>query len=519
MNLQPARLRTVVALLCAFGLRVAAQAWQSDQGDGTYRNPVLYADYPDPDIIRVGEDYYFATTTFVDVPGVLILHSKDLVNWELACHVVPRLEGSERYDMIGGVAYRHGLFATSLRYHSGTFYAVVTPVGQHTRIYSTTDLRNPWHCSELDRAAFDPGFFIDSDGTGYIATSVGSDGHIKLLTLDSYYHRVIAAQEIDYIKGAEGSHLIKRGGWYYLFNAIPRRMALTVSRARQLTGPWETTSQLDDRSGGHQGALVDLPDGRWFGFVMVDAGAIGRMTNLSPVFWRDDWPVWGTPAAPGRVPRIARKPIQGQPIRQPATSDDFQSPELGLQWQWNHNPDNSRWSLTEHPGYLRLKPTQAAEFWTARNTLTQKGQGPWSRGELTFNLSGLKPGDTCGFGTLGKFCGHIAVHCGPDGSRFLSMEVIEDTQEGRKTETRVAREPLLAKTVTLRTDLDFESRTGLCAYRTDGGPWQTLGGTFPLAFDWRTGTFQGEKFAMFCLNSGRSDGHVDVGPFKFYDQP
>src|SRR5690606_5225052 len=127
----------------------------------------------------------------------------------------------------------------------------------------------------------------------------------------------------------------------------------------------------------------------WYGFVMLDAGAIGRVTNISPIFWEDDWPVWGTPEAPNQVPTVAAKPITGKPLRQPATSDEFDSAALGLQWQWNHNADNTRWSLDERPGFLRLRPTVATDFWTARNTLIQKGQGPWSRAEVKLDLTHL----------------------------------------------------------------------------------------------------------------------------------
>ena len=503
----------LVAVPCVLGLRVpSALAWQSDNGDGTFTNPPLYADYPDPDIIRVGDDFYFSTTTFVDVPGITILHSQDLVNWELASHLVPRLEGKEQYDLKNGNMYRRGLFATSLRYRDGTFYLVVTPVGQNTRIYSAADVHGPWRVHELDRAAFDPGFFIDTNGTGYIATSGGWDGHITLLKLNADYSQVVDAKQIHYVPGAEGSHLVKRGDYYYLFNAIPRRLAMTVSRARNLDGPWETRDQIDDRTGGHQGAIVDLPDGKWFGFAMKDCGAVGRMTNISPIAWQDDWPVWGTSDAPGKIPLKAAKPILAKPLLQPATSDEFDSPTLGLQWQWNHNPDIARWSLTERPGFLRLRPTTANDFWTARNTLVQKGQGPRSRGDVKLDVSHLAPGDVCGFGTLGKFNAHIAVTCGDDGKLALSMNLIED---GGRTETRIAAQPLEAKQLFLRTDLDFIKHRGACSYSLDGTAWTPLGGEFPLAFDWRTGTFQGEQFAIFCFNRAPSDGFVDVDWFHF----
>lgn len=500
------------ALGFCFAGGIPASAWQSDNGDGTFTNPPLYADYPDPDIIRVGEDFYFATTTFVNSPGLTILHSRDLVNWELVSHVIPRLDGRPQYDLQDGGAYRAGVFAPSLRFHHGTFYVVTTPVGQNTRVYYANNPHGPWHYHELDRAAFDPGLFIEADGTAYLATAGGWDGHVTLLKLNRELSQIVATRGIFYYKGAEGSKLIKRGGWYYIFNAVPSRLGLICSRAKDIDGPYETQASLDDRTGGHQGALVDLPDGNWFGFVMRDCGAVGRMTYLSPIFWRDDWPVWGTPSSPGKVPATARKPIQGQAISQPATSDDFNSATLGLQWQWNHNPDDSRWSLSERPGWLRLRPTVANNFWLARNTLTQKGQGPWSRGEVSYDLSHLRPGDVCGFGTLGKVNAHIAVRCAGDGRLSLAMQVSVDAG---KSETRVNATPVSGTALYLRTDLDFVRNQGSCSYSFDGTHWTTLGGEFDLAFDWRTGTFQGEQFAIFCFNRHASEGFVDVDWTRF----
>lgn len=503
-------------MVCALAVGMpSAHAWQSDNGERTFTNPPLYADFPDPDIIRVGDDFYLVTTTFVNSPGVTMLHSKDLVNWEYVSHVVPRLDGDPRYDLKNGGAYRHGFFAASIRHCQGTFYVVVTPVGQNTRIYYSKDIHGPWKYHELNRAAFDPGFFIDDDGVGYIATSGGWDGHVTLLKLNANFSKVVDSYPMFYYPGIEGSHVVKRDGWYYVFNALPRKLALTCSRSTNLFGPYETIEQMSDRTGGHQGAIVDLPDGSDYGFIMKDCGAVGRMTYICPIFWTNHWPVWGTPDAPGKVPAVAHKPIQGKPICQPATSDDFSSATLGLQWQWNHNPDNLRWSLTERPGVLRLRPTQATNFWLARNTLTQKGQGPWSRGEVEFDLSHLRPGDVCGFGTLGKVNGHIAVHCVDVGKYSLSMNVMVD--DGTN-ETRVAAEPFPGTNLFLRTDLDFVRNKGSCAYSPDERHWTPLGGEFDLAFDWRTGTFQGEQFAIFCYNPNPSDGFVDVDRFRFIEK-
>jgi beta-xylosidase len=477
-------------------------------------NPLLYADYPDPDIIRVGEDFYFATTTFANSPGLTILHSQDLVNWRIVSHVIPRLEGREQYDLKDGTAYRMGVFAPSLRHHNGTFYIVVTPVKQNTRVYYAKAIAGPWQYHELDRAAFDPGLHIEPDGTGYIATSGGWDGHVTLLRLNTDFSQVVDAREILYYKGVEGSKVIRRGEWYYVFNALPEKLALTCSRSKSLYGPYETIPSLDDTRGGHQGAIVDLPDGRWYGFIMKDCGAVGRMTYLSPIFWKDDWPIWGTSEAPGRVPPVAPKPIQGKPLWEPATSDDFESTTLGLQWQWNHNPDNTRWSLMERSGWLRLRATSSVDFWHARNTLTQKGQGPASCGEVKLDLRELKPGDVCGFGTLGKVNGHIAAQCQADGAVTLAMNVMVD---GGAAEARVVTKPIARGDLYLRASLDFVRNKGACAYSLDGSHWTDLGGEFDLAFDWRTGTFQGEQFAIFCYNSNPEGGYVDVDWFRLQE--
>ncbi len=504
----------MVCLTLSCTAATSAQVWRADQGDGTYRNPVLFADYPDPDIIRVGSDYYFVTTTFANAPGLTLLTSKDLVNWKILSHVVPKLDDRPEYRLADGKdAYRRGLFAASMRHHGGMFYIVVTPVGQNTRIYRARDPRGPWTMNALDRAAFDPGLFIEPDGTARIATSIGSDGTIRLLTLDREFRRVIDDRKIHYIAGAEGSKIVRRGDYYYLFNAIPRRLGLTVSRARNLFGPWETRPQIDDRSGGHQGALVDTADGKWVGFVMVDAGSIGRMTNLSPIFWRDDWPVWGTPDAPDRVPAQAAKPIAGFAFAEPDSSDAFDASRLGLQWQWNHNPDDRRWSLTERPGFLRLRPTQAAGLWHARNTLTQKAQGPRSRAEVKLDIAHVATGDRCGFGTFGQYSATLAVTRSQTGAASLAMDVIESTDNGPKVDRRVAAVPVDSRTLWMALDLDFTTDRGQLSYSSDGRRWQGIGGTFPLAFAWRTGTFQGQQMALSCYNPTPGAGYLDIDRF------
>lgn len=490
-----------------------AQVWRSDLGDGRYANPPLNADYPDPDIIRVGDDFYFASTTFANVPALTLLHSRDLVNWDILSHLIPRLEGRAHYDLARGGSYRHGIYAPSLRYRDGIFYVAVTPVGEPTRIYRARDPRGPWTYTALREEAFDPALFFDDDGSAWLATSASSDGTVTLHTLDRDVTRITASRAVHYYKGGEGSKIIKRNGYYYLFNAVPHGLKLIVSRARALTGPWETREQIDDTTGGHQGALVDLPGGRWYGFVMRDAGAIGRVTNISPVFWKDDWPIWGTPAAPGRVPDIAPKPITGGAFVEPPSSDAFGAPTLGRQWQWNHNPLDRHWSLTARPGWLRLRAAPGRHLWWARNTLLQKAQAPRGRGEVIVDTRGLRPGDTCGFGTFGKYSAQLSVVVARDGAQALTMRVTEDTTAGPVVDVRVTARPITARRLWLRTDMDFDTKLAQLSYSTDGRRFTVMGGTAPLAFDWATGTFQGEQFALSCYNPRGAGGYLDIDRF------
>jgi beta-xylosidase len=484
-----------------------------------YVNPPIYADYPDPDIIRVGNDFYFTTTTFIDVPGLTVLHSQDLVHWEIVTHLIPQLTGSPNYNITNGVQnYRNGVFASSIRYYNGTFYVVDQPNGQPTAtIFYSTNIAGPWQSHLLNVGAFDPGLYIETNGTGYIATAGGWQNNTTFLTLNSTFSSVVATTVITNGLGLEGSHVVKVGSYYYIFNSQPATGNFYVSRATSLFGPYTFMNILNNATGGHQGAIVDMPDGSYYGFVMKDSGAIGRMTYISPIFWTNGWPVWGTMNAPNQVPATAPMPIVGAPAYKILTSDDFSSPTLGRQWQFNHNPDNTRWSLTARTGFLRLYPTGATNFWYARNTLIQKGQGPWSGAEVKFDLSNLQPGDICGLGTLGKTNGNIAVMCNSPGSFTLSMNLIVpvDGTDTNLATTTVATAPFIGTTIYLRTGLDFIKNLGTLLYSSDGLNWTQLGSKFNLAYDWATGTFQGEQFAMFCYNPQPGTGYLDVDWFRF----
>ncbi len=504
----------LLALLISLLPLAFAYCWESDNGDGTFTNPVLYADYPDPDIIRVGDEFYMVSTSFVDVPGIRILHSEDLVNWEIAGHAAIDVGVGPAYDLEGETAYRGGYWACSLRYHDGTFYVLVNPTFGNARLYYTDDVGSGWQYHQLDRPAYDPGLFFDDDGTGYILC-----GHseMSLMELSPDYSSVVSQSDNVFNAGGEGAHVVKRGDYYYVFNANPNvwPFQLRCSRAKHLEGPWETGQVvLTAATGGHQGSILQLADGSWYGFVHQDSGAIGRMPKIGPVFWENDWPVFGTPENRNVIANTNAKPILDKALRQPATSDGFSSTELGLQWQWNHNPDPSKWSLSERSGYLRLKPLQANRFWTARNTLTQKGQGPQSHGFVKLDLSGLAPGDRAGIGTLGKVNGNIYVTVDGEGNKLLRTSM---DHRGVGQHDGAVPVPVVGNDIYLRVDLDFEEELGMCSYSYDGSSWTRFGGVFTLGFDIAHATFQGQKFAIFCYNSDTdsSPGYVDVDSFTF----
>jgi len=348
-----------------------------DQGDGTYRNPLLPADYSDPDVIRVGEDFYLVASDF-HFMGIQVLHSRDLVNWRIIGQVFDRLGFDAKYDEMR--AYGQGTWAPSLRYHNGTYYLYVCTPRDGLLRYTAANAAGPWSGGLIHPVERweDPCPFWDDDGQAWLVHSQLGAGPLILhkMSLDG---TKLLDDGVEIYRGpvAEGPKLFKRNGWYYI--SLPEggveKGGQTVLRAAKITGPYERRVVLPDGSP-HQGGLVELDNGEsWFiGF--KSAGHLGRLPHLQPVKWVDDWPVFGNagwPVLTGRKPAVGA----GTPIHHPQTSDAFDAPGLAPQWQWNHNPVPAAWSLTERPGWLRLKGLPADDLEHARNTLTQKIWG-WS---------------------------------------------------------------------------------------------------------------------------------------------
>jgi beta-xylosidase len=521
--------RSILAICFSIGWSVCSPVIAADNGDGTYSNPPLYADFPDPDIIRVGDDFYMVSTTFMNSPGLALLHSKDLVNWTTINNIVDRLEfgNDPRQNMNGGTLYRNGIYAPSIRYNNGTFYVAVQPNGISgnvpLQIYRTTDPYGEWQRNELNFGAFDPALFFEDDGTPYVVYGGAWQDNTYLRRLNASLSSSVGGEQVlksvadTGLPRLEGAHVIKSNGYYYIFHAAPGqgRMYIARSNATDLgssAGTWTTVGSVSGDTGGHQGAIVNLEDGSWYGFVMRDSGAVGRMTNISPISWENDWPIWGTN---DQVPGQATKPIEGQPIVFWPTSTNFDVPTLPPDYRWNHNPDDSRWSLDERPGYLRLKPTVSPDFWNARNTLTYKGFGPSSQAIIEVDVSNMQVGDSAGLGMIGKGLATLAVRRIASGEAELVLSTGTATSSaGPVTEQATA---LLgtAEKVFLTLRMDFTRNEGHTAFSLDGLHWNMIGDSFDLLWDWASGTFQGEQYAVFNFSSAESDGFVDINRVSF----
>lgn len=407
----------------------AQQVWTPDNGDGTFTNPLMWGDWPDPDVIRVGDEFYMVSTSMHYVPGSPIVKSKDLVNWEMVGYAVDRYDEDPRYDMQGGTLYLNGSWANSIRYHNGKFYvAFCTPYGWGTEKgnFSVCEAENPagpWTRTVFPEYLYDPGLFFDDDGKVYV---VHGQGKLYVTELNADVRSVKKEGVLIWDKGVddahnsgkhagmEGSHVYKINGMYYILCPAGGTEGWQVClRSKNIYGPYEHKVVIQDDSsypvnGLHQGGMVQLKNGDWWFIIMQDRGAIGRVPHLLPVNWVDGWPMLGID---GHDVAVYQKPEVGKtyPIQAPATTDEFNNGSLGLQWQWNHNPDNSRWTLKERKGYMRLKASKATDLTNARNTLTQRVQGPLSTGTVELDITGLKDGNVAGFGVFQDPYAYIAV--------------------------------------------------------------------------------------------------------------
>lgn len=488
----------------------------------TVQNPIIWADIPDPSIIRVGSEYYMSHTTMHMAPGVPIMKSKDLVNWRTVGYAYSTLVNNDEMNLRNGKnAYSKGSWASSIRYKDGVFYVLTfSYTSGRTHLYSTTNVESgPWKEVQFSPAYHDPSLFMDSDGRNFIVYG-GSD--IRIVELNSEMtalktgglNKILIpdAQSMvgSYIVNAEGAHIEKINEWYYVFlicwpsSGYDGRTVL-VYRSRTIDGTYEGKVAHSSK-GVAQGSVIQAEDGSWWGYLFQDNGSVGRCPWLMPVAWQNDWPVFNGGVSPNTIsiPVNAASGTTGI-----VTSDDFSSPEMKLEWQWNHNPDNTNWSLTERPGYYRIKTGRTdAQVVNARNTLTQRSFGPKCSGRIALDASGLKDGDVAGLCAFQYGYGYVGVK---KSGTSLSV-VMVNARSGNPTEEESV--PIDQDRVYLRVDMDFTNRTDKATffYSLDSLTWLPIGNTLQMSYDLKH--FVGYRFALFNYATKSSGGYADFDWFE-----
>ena len=508
-----------LAALFAFyiNITVSAQVKQA-------QNPVIFADVPDMSMVRVGDTYYMSSTTMHMSPGVPIMKSKDLINWQIVSYAYDILGDVDDLNLINGKnSYGRGSWASCLRYHDGTFYvSTFSQTTGKTYIFSTKNIeKGLWKTSSFSPSYHDNTLFFDDDGRVYLITGNKKLTLVELNTDLSGVKTGGVNQVIIENSSApsgndsglgEGSQLFKVNGKYYLFNITwPKggMRTVVIHRADKITGPWEGRLALQDK-GVAQGGLIDTPDGKWFAYLFRDFGSVGRIPYLVPAKWEDGWPVLGVD---GKVPDKLDLPASKGLNPGIVASDEFNrhkgEPALPLVWQWNHNPDNKLWSVTQRKGYLRLTTGRIDTiFVTARNTLTQRTFGPECSGSTSIDISNMKEGDFAGLALLQRKFGLVGVRYN-NGTKSI---VMVNAQSGRPVEAQSV--PLTHKTVYLKSECDFRDKTDLANffYSLDGKTWTPIGSQ--LKMEYSMPHFMGYRYGLFNYATKTPGGYVDFDWFR-----
>ena len=518
----------------------ALAPWVPDQGDGSYRNPVLYADYSDPDAVRVGEDFWMTASSFNHVPGLPILHSRDLVNWTLVNHALPVQVPAAHFAV---PRHGEGVWAPAIRHHAGLFWIFYPDPDFGLYVITAADPRGRWSEPRLvksGRGLIDPCPFWDDDGRAWLVHGWAKSraGFANRLTLHEMSpdgtrlldegRLVVNGDEMPGWRTIEGPKLYKRDGWYYIFAPAGgvTEGYQAVFRARDIRGPYGNRIVLEQGStpvnGPHQGAWVDTPSGQHWFLHFQELPAYGRVVHLQPMRWRDDgWPVMGDDAddnGTGEPVLVHAKPaVAAQPVAVPATSDDFSGPEPGLQWQWQGNPAEGWAELRggARPS-LRLRAVPAPDtnsLWLCPNLLMQKFPAPSFQAETTLEFSPGGEGERAGLIVFGYDYAWIGLRRGPDGAPELVQGLCDRGDKGG-VERLAATRPWPAGTpvvLRVRVDADAECRFSVRA-GTPGEDFVPFGQEFRAS----SSRWVGAKVGLFAsAPAGAKDkpGHADFGPF------
>ncbi|MDR1601157.1 MAG: glycoside hydrolase 43 family protein [Tannerella sp.] len=505
-----------------------SQVWSPDLGNGNYKNPVLFADYSDPDVCRVGNDYYLTASSFNCVPGLPVLHSKDLVNWRIIGYALQKLTPEEVFDK---PQHGNGVYAPCICYHRGEFHIYWGDPDYGIYVVKTQNPAGPWDAPILvkpGKGMIDPSPLFDDDGKIYLVHAwAGSRSRINSILsvceLNEDGTRVTGREVMVFDGLAEGNHTVegakiyKRNGYYYILapaGGVKRGWQLAL-RSKAIFGPYEQKTVLEQGStavnGPHQGGWVETPSGESWFLHFQDMETYGRVVHLQPVAWINDWPEMGVEKNGLREPVITyRKPDTGvhPPVENPAESDEFDHPALGLQWQWHANPKDP-WCMPTNMGFLRLYaiplPDNHFNFWDVPNLLLQK----FPAGEFTatakLTFSSSTSGEKTGLIIMGLDYSYIALSKSGDGYKIV--QAVCKNADRKTPETIVAETPVETNSVYLRVTVEKQAFCRF-AYSTDGIQFVPFGETFKA----RQGRWIGAKTGIFAV---RPDAPGNLGYADF----
>lgn len=486
------------------------------------RNPLTGMDYPDPDVIRVGDTYYMISTTMHFFPGAGILRSHDLIHWEICSYIYDTLEHTPGEILEGEeTVYGHGMWAASLRYHAGRFYAAfIAHEWPKTFLFTAENIEGPWTKQYIDGIYHDCSLLFDDDGRVYI---VYGNRDIRLTELredlsgpkEGGLDRIVVRDAPGDFLGYEGSHLYKINGKYVLFLIHSRQREWYRTQAcfvaDDLEGVWAGGEvyygDLDNlHSGPAQGGVVDTPDGRWFSVVFQDRGAVGRIPVLIPVTWnRFGYPVFGE--AEQDISNLCTRP--GRTAQPLYADDDFTSPVLKNVWQFNHEPREGCWETGNGAYVIRTdKISRTVEF--ARNTLTQRTLLPGCTAEVTVNAENLQAGDVAGLCLLIGSYGLIGIERNEEGYAL----VMKARKPREREEQEYARIPWNQAEVRLRAAVRFPGLEGrVCFEYLDASGWKPLGPEHTMTF--ALDHFTGCRFGLFLYSTRISGGRAAFSRFTY----
>lgn len=514
-----------------------SKVWVPDLGNGKYKNPIIYADYSDPDVCRVGDDYYMTASSFNCIPGLPILHSKDLVNWRIVGHAIAEMPKNAMFKQV--VNHGGSVWAPSIRYHEGEFYIYYGDPDLGIFMTKTKDPMGDWEPLVLvkeGKGLIDACPLFDDDGQVYLVHGyAGSRAGIKCLlavtrlTYDG--KRTIGNSKViydghDIDPTVEGPKFYKKNGYYYIFapaGGVKTGWQLAM-RSKDIFGPYERKMVMNQGktliNGPHQGAWVDTNTGEdWF-IHFQDVGTIGRIIHLQPMSWVNDWPVIGEDKdgdGCGNPVLVYKKPNVGAvyPVMTPTESDEFSTNILGLQWQWQANPQSWWYFTNAQEGVLSLYsvplPDNYINLCDVPNLLLQKMPAPsfTVTMKLKFKPDLRFPGERTGLLIMGKDYSLLSFENKSDGFVLSQIECMK-TEKGQAE--------VINETVDLNLSLVYlrasikDGKTCSFSYSTDGKRYIRLGKPSQI----KEGHWIGAKMGTFCMRprKGNDGGRVDIDWFR-----